>query len=128
MHRLLMSAPAHLVVDHRDNDSLNNTRANLRVTTVNRNTQWSLRCSAVSGYLGVQRRSIKGGYRYRVRLSDGGTERNLGTFGCPIEAARAYDRAAIAAHGPFAATNFPPTDYDPTLDLGERPYEPPPHP
>lgn len=129
MHRLIVGAPRHLVVDHRDNDSLNNTRANLRLTTVNRNTQWSLRCSARSGYLGVQERQAKNGTkRYRVRFSDGRKEVGVGTFGCPVEAARAYDEAAVAAHGPFAATNFPIVDYTPGFDSGSRAWTPPPFP
>jgi len=122
MHRLIVDAPAHLVVDHRDNDPLNNQRCNLRLTTSNRNTQWSLRCSSRSGYLGVQeRRTRSGTKRYRVRLSDGkGNETSVGTFGCSVEAARAYDKAAVASHGAFAATNFPITDYTTDFDCGDR--------
>lgn len=53
MHRQIMKAPKHLVVDHLDGNSLNNTRANLRRCTqktncfsriyegVDRSDEWS---------------------------------------------------------------------------------------
>ena len=33
LHRMIMNPAEHLVIDHIDGDGLNNTRANLRVTT-----------------------------------------------------------------------------------------------
>ena len=39
MHRLIMGAPDHLVVDHIDHNGLNNTKANLRLCTIAQNSQ-----------------------------------------------------------------------------------------
>ena len=39
MHRVLMGEPQGMVVDHIDNDGLNNKRSNLQITTVKENAR-----------------------------------------------------------------------------------------
>lgn len=46
-----------------------------------------------------------------AKIEANGERTHLGYFGNEIEAARAYDRAALRLHD-TAGTNFPPSDYD----------------
>lgn len=104
MHRLVMNPPADLEVDHKNMDGLDNRRANLRIATS------SLNCANRSnnrkgGYRGVYSTEREG--VFQVRLTVRPKCHYLGRFECEIEAARAYDRAALAAFGEFARLNFP---------------------
>ena len=54
MHRWIMNAPDHLVVDHIDHNGLNNCKANLRLCTIAQNTcNAGSNAGATSRYKGV---------------------------------------------------------------------------
>lgn len=102
LHRFITGCPAAYKVDHRDNDTLNNQRPNLRIAThdqnnLNRGT-WSL-----SGYKGVTR--VR--HRFRARITVAHEQQHIGYYADPIEAAQAYDAAAHKLFGEFAWLNFP---------------------
>ncbi len=105
MHRLILSAPKDLQVDHMDHDGLNNQRENLRLVT---NAQNQMNCNRrpknSTGYKGVGR--LKNG-RYRATAYRLGTCHFFGNFDTPVEAALAYDAGAKKLFGPYARTNFP---------------------
>lgn len=105
MHRWLMGvSDTSVQIDHRDCDSLNNTRSNLRIATNRQNNANRRKLSAsTSQYKGVRRRE-SGGYQARIKVS--GKEVVLGTFESEADAARAYDSEAIMRFGDFARTNF----------------------
>jgi hypothetical protein len=102
MHQVIMEAEGRLV-DHENGNGLDNRRHNLRFATVPQNQHNSGRqVNNTSGYKGVWR--DRGGWRTAIRVN--GRRLNLGTFGNPIDAARAYDAAARQHHGEFAQLNF----------------------
>lgn len=109
MHILLVGPGG---VDHVNHNGLDNRRTNLRS-----GAQWQNRGNArkpkinrlggvtSSGYKGVSRQS--GRNRWRATIRSNSASMNLGSFVDEIEAARAYDRAALEVFGTFACLNFP---------------------
>jgi hypothetical protein len=99
MHRLLSGAPKGRVVDHRDNDGLNNQRKNIRVCTQADN---SLNIPAHSD-AAVKSKGVYIGSngRFIARLRN----KHIGSFSTESEAAAAYDRALSEHNSEFALTN-----------------------
>jgi len=107
MHRKIMQAPTGMQVDHINGDKLDNRRANLRLCTSQQNTlnQPKRRMETSSQYKGVCRDKKTG--RWRAMITVNGKQKSLGRFADEIDAAKAYDDAAIQHHGEFASINFP---------------------
>jgi hypothetical protein len=111
LHREIMKPPKRRVVDHRNGDSLDNRRANLRLATHAQNMQnrRKTKSKTSSRFIGVLFEK-----RYRcwvVKIWHKGKLIWLGSFKSEVEAAKAYDRAAIKLRGDFARTNFPRETY-----------------
>ncbi len=113
LHREIMKAPKGLQVDHKNWDTLDNRRANLRLATRAENIHNRRKRSTktISRYTGVHLDKETG--RWVARIQYQGKRIWLGSFESEIEAARAYDRAALKYHGEFARLNFPREDYIP---------------
>jgi len=92
-------------VDHTDGNGLNNCRANLRSATQSQNGMNRRKQGNKSGYKGVSRATNSNRWQARIRVNRKAT--HIGTFDTRIEAARAYDEAALVLHGEFARLNFP---------------------
>lgn len=107
LHRLLLDAPRGALVDHRNGDTLDCRRENIRIATAAQNAQnrrsTSRRPTPFKGvayfegklnhfgaYICVSRRHV-----------------HLGVFSTADAAAHAYDDAARRAYGSFATVNFP---------------------
>ena len=103
MHRWLMRAPNDMEVDHIDDDGLNNTRRNLRICTSVQNKARRKRINTSSGFRGVQ--AHQGHWRTVITVQ--GKRIYVGFFTDKMDAARAYDAAAIKHYGEFARLNFP---------------------
>ncbi len=93
------------IVDHHDGDGTHCTRLNLRpARVIDNNRNRGLIRSNTSGYKGVNWDKQAG--RWRAKIAVDGTRLHLGFFADPIEAARAYDQAALQHHGAFAVLNL----------------------
>jgi len=95
-------------IDHKDRDGLNNRFSNLRIVT-HRENNWNtkVREDNSSGYKGVHYHVPPHGKpRWRARLQIDGKRLHLGLFQTAIEAAIAYNEAAIKYYGEFAALNI----------------------
>jgi hypothetical protein len=105
MHRQIMGTPKGMDTDHRDMNTLNNQRFNLRICTGSQNMYNSgKRKNNTSGYKGVTFNKKKRKFQAQIRVP--GKRFYLGLFTTPIKAAIAYDIAAKRLHGVFAQLNF----------------------
>jgi hypothetical protein len=98
IHRVILAAGPNEMVDHINGDTLDNRRANLRITTSQGNAQNRAKVRTYKKlpptcpYKGVTRVKASGMYWARICLN--GERIHLGYFVDPVEAAKAYDRAA----------------------------------
>lgn len=103
MQRVVLNAVKGEVVDHKDGDTLDNRRSNLRVCTRQENAWNSKARRGKSRYKGVWWNYKKWSACYKKNRKT----IYLGSFPTEEDAARAYDEAARREFGEFACTNFP---------------------
>ena len=104
MHRFILGARKGEIVDHRNGDGLDNRRDNLRLC-VGKENQGNRRLSKnnKSGYKGVCLDNRRG--QWVATIYKNRKPIYLGSFNSAIDAANAYDNAAIGYFGDFALTN-----------------------
>lgn len=93
----------YAMTDHENGNGLDNRRQNLRDCTRSQNNA-NRRSTGRSAYLGVSPCERSG--KWRAVINKEGTYKSLGYFDSEIDAALAYDRAAMKLHGEFARLNF----------------------
>jgi predicted RNA methylase len=112
LSRLIMNPPKGMVVDHRDHNTLNNCRSNLRICTPSQNQQNSVgRRYRKCKYKGM----IQQGNCFQVRIQVEGKKINLGLFLTQEEAAIVYNIAAKKYFGEYAYLNDVPSPVVPSI-------------
>jgi hypothetical protein len=103
LHRFIMEATPEQEVDHKDHDTLNNQKYNLRCCLPYQNkANGRLPRSNTSGYKGIV--LLESG-RWSARVKYRGKTHYAGTYVTKEEAARAYNEKAKELLGEFAYLN-----------------------
>jgi hypothetical protein len=106
MARRILNPSIEEQVDHKNHDTLDNKKINLRICSQTRNMQNSRRQkNNTSTFKGVH--FAKSCNKWMAHIGVNGTRTYLGIFSSKKEAAHAYDEAAKIHHGEFACLNFP---------------------
>lgn len=106
LHRFLLSiVDTTIEVDHRDGDGLNNRRGNLRACTHRQNQANQRSHCGKSRFKGLG--FIKSGNGWQAQICVNYQRIYLGFFKSEVDAAKAYDVAAVKYFGEFARLNFP---------------------
>lgn len=118
LHRVILERKLGMVlesrqlVDHKNTNSLDNTRGNVRLATHAQNMQNRSLRIGVSGYRGVNPYYGK----WKAVVTADNERIDLGVFDTPLEAHYAYCKGAIKHHGEFATfgetSPFTPADFD----------------
>jgi len=104
MHRIIMNAPSNLQVDHRNHDTLDNRKENLRLCTYSQNgMNRKLHKNTTSQYKGVYWH--KQGKKWLAHIRTKDKSIYLGLFKSEIQAAKAYNKKAKELFGEFALSN-----------------------
>lgn len=115
LHRFIMKPEGKLIVDHKDGDTLNCQKWNMRLCTRPQNNKNSSkrRTKKIGQYKGVHywpqwnKRAINPNKPWQARIVVDRKTIELGLFEREDDAARAYDAAAKVYFGEFARCNFP---------------------
>lgn len=107
MHELLLPWREEYEIDHKDGDSLNNQRSNIRYgTRKNQCHNRAARHNSSTGYKGVSIVKLTNSLKYVVSITPPDGKRiTPGRFVTPEEAAIAYNFLAIFHYGEFARLN-----------------------
>ena len=104
IHRFIMNPDKGMVIDHLDGNPLNNQKKNLRICTHEDNMRnCKISIKNTSGYKGVYFDKKNNTYKSAIKFNK--ETIYLGYYIDPIDAARAYNTAAIKYFGEFANLN-----------------------
>ena len=104
MHRLILHTPKNMESDHKDGDSLNNRKYNLRICTHGQNVFNSNgRKNSSSIYKGVVWDASRS--KWKAAIGFNSKLKYLGRYDDEIDAAKVYDKAAVKYFGEFARVN-----------------------
>ena len=107
LHREILAAPGGVLVDHKNDNGLDCRRENLRLCTTSQNQmKRKNRKGHSSRFKGVCWHRAHRKWIAQIQTPRG--KKHLGLFENEIEAAAAYDGAAVEFFGEFARPNFPP--------------------
>jgi hypothetical protein len=101
-----MKPDKDMLIDHLDGNTFNNQKKNLRICTHSENMRNSkIPINNTSGYKGVSliKNTITEKWMATIRFNN--KKNYLGSFNDPVDAARAYNEAALKYHGEFAHIN-----------------------
>lgn len=101
MHRYLIGVDSALLCDHINGNTLDNRRCNLRLVTTSQNNMNQVVVQGRVKFKGVTFTNSG----FTACICKDKRVRHLGTYATALEAALAYDAAAIEMFGEFSATN-----------------------
>lgn len=106
LHRYILGVKdPKIKVDHKNNDTLDNRRKNLRLATHQQNMcNRSKQKNNKSGYIGVWWKKDRNKWKAAVRLNR--KEHFVGYFDDLLEAVRARDLKVVELHGDYAKVNL----------------------
>jgi len=115
LHRCITNCPRGKVVDHKNGNTLDNRKSNLRICTIAENSKNQKKTynGKTSVYKGVYLKNKRN--KYVAEICANRVKHHLGYFETEIEAAEAYNTAAIQYHGEFANLNILNTPLDVAL-------------
>ena len=103
LHRIIMNPPANLQVDHRNKNTLDNRKCNLRICTNSENAMnRGKQKNNYSGFKGVRLDKRRKRKKFRAKITANKIIYHLGSFEKADEARAAYRKAAKQLHGQFA--------------------------
>jgi hypothetical protein len=107
MHRMVMNVDdSTIIIDHIDQNGLNNQKSNLRIATHSQNLiNKPKKKNTLSSYFGVTYDKTK--QRWVGRICINGKKKSTKRFKDEVDAAIAYDILSRQFHGEFAKINFP---------------------
>lgn len=107
-HEVLGKSPPGMEIDHINGNGLDNRKENLRFCSHRQNLQAARKrkANASSKYKGVSWDNRRKRWQARIQGLDG-TRHWLGRYVSELDAAKAYDKAALETFGEFAVVNFP---------------------
>ncbi len=107
MHRDILKTKLGFIIDHVDNDGLNNQRSNLRYATYSQNSiNTRIKRTPTSPFRGVHEDTRLKVRTWTTSIQLNGKATHLGNFRDPHIAALMRDFWSTYLHGAFAKTNF----------------------
>lgn len=107
MHRLILNClDEKCIVDHINGDTFDNRKINLRKCNDSENQYNTHKIRGKIKYKGVDYYKQNKNNPYRAKITINKKQIYLGNYDNPIDAAKAYDKAAIKYLGEFAKPNF----------------------
>jgi len=102
MHRMIMNPNSSQCVDHINGNPLDNRKCNLRICTISQNNKNKISKSR-DGFKGVY--PVNNTNHWYSKIMVNRKRIYLGVFKTKLEAAFAYNEAALKFHGKYAAIN-----------------------
>lgn len=102
-HRLITNAPKNRIVDHKNHNTLDNRKENLRLCTRSQNMWNRKRTTGTSKYKGVYWWTERNGWASAIYLNN--KRIYLGVYNSEKKAAEIYNQKAKELFGEFACLN-----------------------